>query len=139
MYTIRYATEADKEFWFMFDKSLDESALEYRFRNRMCYVFQEQDQKLGMLRYSLFRDHTPFCELLQVDDSFHHRGCGRALLQYWERDMKQRGYSRVMTSSKAEDSIRFFFRHFGYRDAGGVLLDLPDSDQSMEILMIKAI
>ena len=67
MTEIRYAEEKDKAFWFRLDEHLAESEFIQKVARRQCYVLEEDGVPVGLLRYNLFWDNTPFCTMLFVD------------------------------------------------------------------------
>lgn len=76
----------------------------------------------GWLRYGWFWDNTPFLNLLFVQKEYRGQGWGNLLLRRWEEEMKQQGFSVLLTSTQAQEQSQHFYRHFGYRDVGGFLL-----------------
>ena len=46
MYTIRYAKDSDKSFWFNTDKSIDEFTFENKIQNYMAYIFEDRHSAL---------------------------------------------------------------------------------------------
>lgn len=81
----------------------------------------------------------PFCTMLFIDEKFRRKGYGKKLLEHWEEDMKSRGYGMVMTSTQVDEDAQHFYRKFGYKDAGGFVVDIPGYAQPMEMIMIKAL
>ena len=136
---IRYVEKEDKEFWFSLDKHLAETEFEKKVRDKMGYVLIEDGQPIGLLRYNLFWDNTPFCTMLYIDWEHHKRGYGKELLAYWEADMKKAGYGMVMTSTQVDEQAQHFYRKLGYQDAGGFVVNVPGYQQPMEMLMVKGI
>ena len=136
---IRYVQENDREFWFKLDGHLSEAEFQKKIRDKMGYVLLENDIPIGLLRYNLFWDNTPFCTMLFIDWEYQHQGFGRKLVEYWEKDMKSSGYGMIMTSTQVDEEAQHFYRKMGYKDAGGLLIDLPGYEQPMEMFMIKAI
>ncbi|MBR5798804.1 MAG: GNAT family N-acetyltransferase [Lachnospiraceae bacterium] len=136
---IRYVEKEDKEFWFSLDKHLAEAEFEKKVRDKMGYVLIEDGQPIGLLRYNLFWDNTPFCTMLYIDWEHHKRGYGKELLAYWEADMKKAGYGMVMTSTQVDEEAQHFYRKLGYQDAGGFVVNVPGYEQPMEMLMVKGI
>ena len=136
---IRYVEKEDKEFWFSLDKHLAEAEFEKKVRDKMGYVLIEDGQPIGLLRYNLFWDNTPFCTMLYIDWEHHKRGYGKDLLAYWEADMKKAGYGMVMTSTQVDEEAQHFYRKLGYQDAGGFVVNVPGYEQPMEMLMVKGI
>ena len=47
---------------------------------------------MGLLRYNLFWDNTPFCTMLFADWNYQGKGYGKKLMEHWENDMKSQGY-----------------------------------------------
>ena len=136
---IRYVTKEDKEFWFQLDKHLPETEFEKKVRDRQGYVIFEDDQPVGLLRYNLFWDNTPFCTMLFIDGTKQKKGYGRALMQHWEEDMKNQGYKMAMTSTQVDENAQHFYRKIGYKECGGFTLDIPGFEQPMEMIMSKAL
>ena len=139
MVEIRYLQQADKEFWYSLDKHLSEVEFENKVRDERGYVLLEEGNPVGLLRYNLFWDNTPFGTLLFVDWNYQKKGYGRMLMQHWEEDMKQKGYGMVMTSTQVDEDAQHFYRKLGYKDCGGFVVDVPGYEQPMEMFLIKGI
>ena len=92
-----------------------------------------------MLRYNLFWDNTPFCTMLFVDENYRGKGYGRKLVEFWEADMKKQGFGMQLTSTQVDENAQHFYRKLGYKDCGGLVIDIPRYAQPMELFMIKAI
>lgn len=136
---IRYIQPADREFWYRFDRHLPEREFENKILNKQGYVMLESNKAVGLLRYNLFWDNTPFCTMLFVDEYYRGRGFGRKLIEFWENDMKRQGYGMILTSTQVDENAQHFYRKLGYKDCGGLIIDIPDYSQPMELFMIKAI
>jgi ribosomal protein S18 acetylase RimI-like enzyme len=136
---IRYATVFDKETWFMLDRHLPKEEFEDKTRKKQCYVLQDGEKTVGILRYNLFWDNTPFCTMLYVEKDHRGRGFGKELMDFWENDMKSKGYGMVMTSTQENESAQHFYRKLGYRDCGSFDVNVPGYEQPTELIMIKVI
>ncbi len=136
---IRYIEQEDKAFWFSLDKHLSEVEFEKKIRDKMGYVLLEDGVPVGLLRYNLFWDNTPFCTMLFVDWAHQGKGYGKALMAYWEEDMKKAGYGMLMTSTQVDEEAQHFYRKIGYQDAGGFVVNIPGYEQPMEMIMVKGI
>ncbi len=66
-------------------------------------------------------------------------GYGRALMEYWENDMKEQGHSMVLVSTQVDEEAQHFYRKLGYKDCGGFTIDIPGYEQPMEMFMSKAL
>lgn len=71
---IRYIQMSDKDFWFSLDRHLPEAEFEKKVRDRQGYVLLRDGKPLGLLRYNLFWDNTPFCTMLYVSSVFQGQG-----------------------------------------------------------------
>ena len=136
---IRKIQPSDKEFWLSLDRHLGDEGFDRKVRDGMGYVLLKDGVPSGVLRYSLFWDNTPFCNLLYIAEACQGTGCGRALMVRWEEDMKTLGYGMVMTSTQVDESAQHFYRKLGYRDAGGFVVHVPGYEQPMELIMIKGL
>ena len=135
---IRYAQLNDKTEWFRLDFHLPEEGFEEKIRNQQGYVLTEDDKIIGLLRYNLFWDNTPFCTMLFMDSDHRQKGYGKLLMEHWEQDMKSRGYGMLMTSTQVDEDAQHFYRKLGYKACGGFVVDVPGYEQPMEMIMIKA-
>lgn len=136
---IRYVQETDKTFWFQLDQHLPEAEFENKVRTRRGYVILKDGEPVGLLRYNLFWDNTPFCTMLYINEKFRGRGYGSQLMEYWERDMKNQGYGMLLTSTQVDESAQHFYRKSGYKDCGSLILDIPQYAQLMELFLVKEI
>lgn len=139
MASVRYVQDEDKEFWFRLDRHLSEEEFKKKIRDKMGYVLLEDAVPVALLRYNLFWDNTPFCTLLFVDQQYQHRGYGKQIMEFWEKDMKAQGYGMVMTSTQVDEDAQHFYRKLGYQDAGGLVVNVPHYEQPMEMFFLKAV
>ena len=136
---IRPVEQRDKEEWYALDQHLPESVFDEKVRCGQGYVCVEGEKIIGVLRYNLFWDNTPFCTMLFIDSDYRNRNYGRQLMERWEQDMKAQGYGMLMTSTQVDEDAQHFYRKLGYKDSGGFVVDVPGYEQPMEMIMIKAI
>ena len=139
MWKIRYAQMSDRDFWFTLDRHLSEAEFENKVNLKRAYVLTEDDTPVGILRYNLFWDNTPFCTLLYVDQAHQRTGCGRTLMEFWESDMRTQGYDLVLTSTQSDEEAQHFYHKLGYHDCGGLVLHTPGHEQPMELFLSKAL
>ena len=136
---IRYVENQDKTAWFALDHNVPETGFDEKVRNRQGYVCVEDGRVIGILRYNLFWDSIPFCNMLHIDKEYQGNGYGKQLMDHWEQDMKSSGYGMVMTSTQANEDAQHFYRKLGYKDSGGFVVDIPGYEQPLELILIKAI
>ena len=139
MIEIRYVQEKDKEFWLRLDHHLSEAEFFKKIRDKMGYILYEDNIPIGILRYNLFWDNTPFCTMLYIDEEYQGKGYGRQLMEFWESEMRLIGYGMIMTSTQVDENAQHFYRKLGYKDKGGLIVDVPGYEQPMEMFLIKAI
>lgn len=139
MTSIRYVQTKDRDFWYSLDKHLPEKGFENKVSNKQGYVLLENDIPIGLLRYNLFWDNTPFCTLIYIDRNYQGKGYGRMLMEHWENDMKAQGYGLLLTSTQVDETSQHFYRKLGYRDCGGLIIDIPEYTQPMEMFLIKSV
>ena len=60
-------------------------------------------------------------------------------MEYWEGDMKSKGYDMVLTSTQVDEEAQHFYRKLGYKDCGGIIIDIPKHEQPMEMFLVKVI
>ena len=132
---IRHVELQDKAGWYLLDRHLPEAGFDEKVRNKQGYVLLDGDKIAGVLRYNLFWDNTPFCTLLYIDEKYRGRGLGKLLMEYWEKDMKEKKYGMLMTSTQVDEDAQHFYRKLGYKDCGGFVVDVPGYEQPMEMIM----
>ena len=137
--SVRYAEETDRAFWFTLDHHLSEEEFARKVRDQMGYVLVSDNEPIAVLRYSLFWDSIPFCTLLYVREEEQRKGYGRILMEYWEKDMRARGYGLVLTSTQEDEEAQHFYRAVGYRDCGELNLPFPGYEQPRELILGKAL
>ena len=139
MTKIEYVTSNDKTFWYSLDKHLPEKEFENKVANKQGYVLCADDKPVGLLRYNLFWDNTPFCTLLFIDWQEQHKGYGKQLLKHWEEDMKAQGYGMVLTSTQVNETAQHFYRKNSYKDCGSLVMNIPGYEQPMEMFLSKGL
>lgn len=139
MLSIRYVQEEDNEFWFKLDKHLSQCEFEKKIRDKMGYVLLENNVPIALLRYNLFWDNTPFLTMIYVKQEYQHKGYGRKLIKFWEENMKSAGYEMIMTSTQVDEEAQHFYRKIGYQDSGGLIVNISNFKQPMEMFFTKAI
>ena len=106
---IRYVRPEDKAFWYSLDRHLPEAEFDKKTAGQRGYVLLAEGQRAGILRYNLFWDNTPFCTLLYIDPRFQRK------------------------------EAQHFYRKLGYKDCGGLVVDIPGYEQPMELFLAKGI
>ena len=85
---VRLACDRDAAFLAAHDQHIAREELEYALARRRVYLAEERGAPVGWLRFNLFWDNTPFCNLLFVSEQNRGAGVGSALLGAWESDAR---------------------------------------------------
>ncbi len=136
---IRYLESGDRALWYRLDRYLPESEFEEIVRRRSGYVLFADRALIGVLRYNLFWDSIPFCNQLVIAKQHRRTGCGKLLMEHWQRDMKARGYDLLLVSTQADESAQHFYRKLGYQDCGCLILNTTAHAQPTELFLMKSI
>jgi ribosomal protein S18 acetylase RimI-like enzyme len=136
---IRYVQYNDKEFWYRYDGHLSEQEFNNKVSNNSGYVLLENNKPIGLLRYNLFWDNTPFCTMIFIDYKYHRKGYGRKLMEHWEKEMKSKGYGMVLTSTQIDEEAQHFYRKLGFKDCGSLNITIPNYAQPLELILCKEI
>ena len=139
MINMHYANADDKNFWFSLDKHLSKEEYERKAPQKQCYVIEIDGKPVGVLRYNLFWDNTPFLNLIYFSPEYRGKGIGRQAMITWEDEMKILGYAAVMTSTNSDEQAQHFYRKLGYKDCGCLILDIPKMEQPAELIFIKSL
>ncbi|BDB02121.1 GNAT family N-acetyltransferase [Clostridium botulinum] len=133
---IEYASELELQFILDNDRHVSKQLIKNKLKEKEIMISKDEDNKIiGWLRYSYFWDNTPFMNMLYLNENYRNKGIGKKLVEFWETEMKSKGYELVMTSTLSNEQAQHFYRKLGYKDAGSLLLD----DEPLEIIFTKSI
>ncbi len=129
---IRYAQRSVLRALAALDKHVSEDELERVIDSRRIIV-SEADGIVGWLRFALFWDELPFMNMLFVIEENRGNGCGTALCDLWESEMRSQGYKYALTSTLSNENAQHFYRKRGYKDCGSLILP----NEPLEIILLK--
>ncbi len=93
-------------------------------RGRVMVVREADSGRfVGWLRWNLFWDNTPFLNMLYVLEPYRGRRIGTKLMDAWEKDMQEKGYETVLTSTQSNEHAQHFYQKIGYRVIGGFCME----------------
>jgi ribosomal protein S18 acetylase RimI-like enzyme len=131
---IEYASEADFQYIFDNDRHVSKELINIKLKEKEILIVRDCDNKtIGWLRYNYFWDNTPFMNMLYIDEKHRGEGIGKELVEFWESEMKNKGYKLLMTSTLSNEQAQHFYRKLGYKDSGSLLLE----DEPLEIIFTK--
>ena len=132
---IRYANNDDVEIISKYDKHISIEELVNIIKMKRVIVMFNNGKFIGWLRFNLFWDNTPFMNMLYFLDNERGKGYGRQLVSFFEKEMANKGYECVLTSTQSNEEAQFFYRKLGYIDSGSLLLP----NEPLEIIFYKKI
>ncbi|NBG88155.1 GNAT family N-acetyltransferase [Isachenkonia alkalipeptolytica] len=104
-----------------------------KIEDKEIIIIKESEKIIGWLRYSLFWDNIPFMNMLRIEERYRKKGLGRLLVEFWEKEMREKGHKLVLTSTMSNEFAQHFYRKLGYKDAGCLLLE----EEGLEIVFKK--
>ncbi len=131
---IELAQPKDREQIRMYDRHISDERLCRCIADQLVYAIKDNEQIVGVLRYSLFWQTIPFADLLYIDERYRNKGYGSKLMAAWEEDMRKKQYAYAMLSTQADECARFFYERLGYRRVGGFL---PPEQAAVELMLLK--
>lgn len=122
------------------DRHISSERLSFCIKNGFVYVLKDHtsndEQTVGVLRYSLFWQSIPFLDMLIIEPSCRGKGLGREMMSRWENDMKRMTFRHVMTSTQADEDAWRFYEKLGYRKVGGFF---PPEQEAEELIYLKVL
>jgi len=131
--TIEYATKSDLDVISEHDEHITKEELLKSISDNRVIVDKEDNKIIAWIRYNLFWDNMPFLNMIFVLKEYRNSGIGKRLAEFWEREMKNKGFKMVMTSTLSNENAQHFYRKLKYKDAGCLLLD----GEALEIIFTK--
>ncbi len=131
---IRYADERDFDILKKYDKHIEASELQKSIDAKKVFIMLN-DGLIGWLRYNLFWDSIPFMNMLYLFEDYRGKGYGKQFIDFWEKEMQNKRYRIVMTSTRSDEQAQFFYRKNGYVDCGAFLLP----NEPLEIILSKSL
>lgn len=120
--TIRTALFSDLDRIAAHDHHISRYELTYLISIGRVTMLEVDGQFAGWLRWNLFWDNTPFLNMLYLLEPYRGQGYGQAMMEHWEAQMAALGYSRLMTSTAADEYAQHFYTKLGYTAIGGFTL-----------------
>ncbi len=130
---IRNANMNDLNVILQYDHHITENELSTLITLKRVLIVAENHQFVGWLRYNLFWDNIPFLNMLYILEPFQNKGYGKALIEHFEKKVKEKGYEFVMTSTVSNEKAQHFYYHLHYQPIGGFSLN----DEPFEIILSK--
>ncbi len=132
---IRYASNKDLDILIKYDTHIKKEVLKESILLNRVYVMEENHKIIGILRYNLFWDNTPFLNLLFILEQYRNHKYGTYLMNYYENEMEKLGYSYLLLSTPSDETSKYFYQKLNYQEIGS----LKYLNDPLEIVMAKQI
>ncbi len=136
---LNYFQPEDKPYVMKIEPHINEQQYAYRLYTKTGYIIWKENNRAGLMYYSVLWDNLPFLNLIFIEDKYRKQGIGTEAMQLWEADMKKQNYKMVLISTQVDEDAQHFYRKLGYIDCGALLLDGTPLDQPMEMFMRKVL
>ena len=133
---IRLANRNDQQGVIKYDSHIHPSTVDKCIQDQLVYVLCDEENIVGILRYSLFWQSIPFLDLLYIDEAYRGKGYGRQMMDHWEAVMQTMKYEYVMLSTQEDETAKYFYEKLGYRRIGAFLPPDQDADEIMYLKML---
>lgn len=131
---IRFADSHDYSFLSSKDKHINADRLNAAIKEERVLIIEE-DECIGWLRFSYFWESIPFIDMLYILEPFRNKAYGTALINFFEENMKLRGYNELMTSTASEEYAQHVYHKLGFETVGGFF----PPKEAYEIILTKSI
>ena len=133
MFELTHVDSSSYEYLKNHDNHISREILLKKIEDKEIIIIKESEKIIGWLRYSLFWDNIPFMNMLRIEERYRKKGLGRLLVEFWEKEMREKGHKLVLTSTMSNEFAQHFYRKLGYKDAGCLLLE----EEALEIVFKK--
>ena len=139
MFNISCVTENNKDFWFSIDKHITKESFDLKIFGKLGYVIYDDRKPVGIMHHCILWDTMPFLNLIYIDPKYRKCGFGKNAMEFWEKEMKEKGFKMVLISTQVDEKAQFFYRKSGYREWGSLVLNDCPLEQPMEMFMGKVL
>lgn len=133
MIYVTKATLADWSLLISLDTHLSKEKIKEKIERQEIFLAKENNKIIGFLRFNYFWDELPFINLLFVEADHRKQGIGSALMNAFEQQMKELGYSQILLSTQSDEEGQHFYRKLNYTDCGALLF----SKEPTELFFVK--
>ena len=93
---------------------------------------------VGILKWSYFQSHLPYCENIQVYPSHQWQWIGKQLLNAWHSLMQKDWYNHTMISTNPSNSIINRYKKLWYEEIWSIdLQGVLEWEDDVEIFLVK--
>ena len=133
---IEFAAQRDMAYLVRNDTHISPDLLREKVARSEVIVVRVAGQTVGWLRFGYLWDFVPVMNMLAVEEEERRKGYGTGMIQFWEQEMRRRGYKLVLTSTQADEQAQHLYRRLGYVDCGAMLFP---GQVPLEVFLIKSL
>jgi L-amino acid N-acyltransferase YncA len=116
---IRFATADDSNWCAAHDMPAPAEVMLHKIQLREIAVAENAGQRVGFLRLEYMWSRHPFIGLIWIEELHRRQGIGRALLEFIEQELRQKGHRQLLSSSQADEpDSQAWHRSVGFRECG---------------------
>ena len=134
---LKHMQDTDKDFVMEIDSHVTDLQYQNRVYTKTGYIIWNDNQRVGLMHYSVLWDNLPFLNLIHVKEAYRNNGIATKAMKLWEEDMKNQGYQMVLISTQVDENAQHLYRKSGYIECGALLLHHTPFEQPMEMFMRK--
>ena len=116
---IRFAQQEDEATILSFESYLNKGRLNQCVLNNEIILASNDGTVVAYLRFQLFWTYLPYLALIKVHPHFQRQGLGTALLAFLENHLQSLGFSKLLSSSTANEfDPQTWHLKTGFKEAG---------------------
>ncbi|MBM7693350.1 GNAT superfamily N-acetyltransferase [Peribacillus deserti] len=116
---IRFANIEDKESCLTFDHQIDEQLLLSKIQLNQIILLEIDRVIRWYIKLDIIWSNLPFLSLIKVTGEIRGNGYGQELLKFLEKELKDKGYSVLLSSSQVnETEPQKWHRKNGFQECG---------------------
>ena len=101
------------------DRDIGRAAVRRKIGLREIVLSEVGGERVGYLRLEYLWSKIPYVGLIRVPEKFRRLGVGRAIVDFLEEFLRERGYKVLMSSSQVnEPSAQAWHRAVGFEECG---------------------
>jgi len=104
-----------------------------------AFVLMRGGEYAGLMHHSVLWDSVPMLNMVFVNGRFRNMGAGSAMVEYWEKLMRYRGYDRMTVCVPSDTRHQRFFRERGYTDCGSITFNKRGAIMPADLFLVKYI
>jgi len=116
---IRFAQQDDLNWCVDLDRQVGEEIIKHKIEVSEIIVVELKGKLIGYLRLEYMWSKVPYMSLILLQKEHQGHGIGRAVLEYLETYLREKGYTVVLSSSQVDEPApQAWHRAVGFEECG---------------------